>query len=87
MRTPHIPSVVSVSTLFCLVATTAAAEGRIMNLRPILLPPASSSSWKMPTAPNMNACKNLGETSVVGTVHFCKMLCGINVKIEVCPKE
>lgn len=44
MRTLHIPSVISVSTLFCLVATTAAAEGRIMNLRPILPPAASSSS-------------------------------------------
>lgn len=204
MHTLHIPSVISVSTLLCLVTATASAQGRITNLRPILLPPASSSSssvssdasessvassvssesvvvgessssnkamkktlqlketgksiaehckeiaklyqkggmlktegspnadkfnmtmdllakadalctsmewpssakplkglksskssssssssssWKMPTAPNMNACKNLGETKVVGTVHFCKMLCGVNVKIEPCPKE
>jgi hypothetical protein len=48
---------------------------------------SSMSSSKSPTPPSFGACKNIGVEKTVLGISYCKYLCGINVKIDVCPKS
>jgi hypothetical protein len=47
--------------------------------------PSTSSSSSKPVQPNYNECKLLGKDIKFG-VPYCKYMCGLNIKTEVCPK-